>query len=100
VDRWFGFLLGVLAVWRLTHLLHVEHGPLGMIQALRGLAARLGAGETFRCFYCLSLWCAAPAALLLAAPWTERVFTWLALSAGSILLEVRGVGPSVPLRDD
>ena len=99
MDRWLGFLLGVLAVWRVTHLLHVEHGPWGAFEAVRRGALRLGAGEVFRCFFCLSLWCAAPAALVLATAWTERVLTWLALSAGSILIEVRSLGPEAT-RDD
>jgi hypothetical protein len=90
-------VLGVLAVWRVTHLLHVEHGPGGLFAGVRAALARLGLGELAGCFFCLSLWTAAPAAWWLGDGWAERVVAWLALSAGAILLEVRGLGsPSNP----
>jgi hypothetical protein len=44
-------------------------------------------GSLLDCFYCLSLWIAAPAALVLAERWKERLFLWPALSAGAILIE-------------
>lgn len=87
------FVLGVLAVWRMTHLLHLEHGPWGVIARVRAAAERLGLGELVHCFFCLSMWVAVPAALWLAATWPGRVVTWLALSAGAILIEVRGLRP-------
>jgi hypothetical protein len=89
---WYWFGLGVLAVWRVTHLLHVEHGPWGILAKGRALAARLGAGEVFTCFFCLSLWTAVPVGWWLASSWPERVVTWLCLSTGAILVEVRGLG--------
>ena len=89
---WYGFVLGVLAVWRVTHLLHVEHGPGGLFARVRAALARLGLGEVAGCFFWLSLWTAAPVAWWLGAGWVERVVAWLALSAGAILLEVRGLG--------
>jgi hypothetical protein len=91
-SAWYWFVLGVLAVWRITHLLHVEHGPFGLLARGRAQAARLGLGELVDCFYCLSLWTAVPAAWWLASTWPERVLTWLALSAGALLIEVRGFG--------
>lgn len=99
-STWYWFGLGVLAVWRMTHLLHVEHGPWGMLARGRAAAARLGLGEGVRCFFCLSLWIAAPVALWLAASWPARAITWLALSAGAILLEVRGFGGPSDVRDE
>ena len=47
------------------------------------------------CFYCLSLWAAAPVALLIASDWAERLMLWPALSAGAILTE-RASGRSEP----
>ena len=94
---WYWFGLGVLAVWRLTHLLHVEHGPWGMFTRVRASAPRLGLGDLFACFYCLSFWTAAPVALLLASRWQTRLLTWLALSAGTILIEVYTLGPPANL---
>ena len=84
--------LGILSVWRITHLLHGEDGPFDLIVRLR-----LGAGEGFwgqllDCFYCLSLWIAAPLAFLLGDELSERILLWPSLSAGAILLE-RFTGP-------
>jgi hypothetical protein len=87
-----GFVLGVLAVWRMTHLLHLEHGPWGIFARARAAAERAGLGDLVHCFFCLSLWTAAPVALWLADTWPARVIAWLALSAGAILIEVRGLG--------
>jgi hypothetical protein len=91
-SQWYWFVLGVLAVWRVTHLLHVEHGPWGAWFRIRAQAARFGLGDLFACFYCLSFWTAAPAALWLGSTWSARLVAWLALSAGAILIEVRGIG--------
>jgi len=90
---WYGFGLGVLAVWRVTHLLHVEHGPWGIFARSRAAAERLGFGELVLCFFCLSLWTAAPLAYLIASTWPGVAVTWLALSAGAIGLEVKVFGP-------
>ncbi|MEZ4415434.1 MAG: hypothetical protein R3E10_06740 [Gemmatimonadota bacterium] len=90
------FTVAVLAVWRLTHLLHLEHGPWGVFTRLRAVVARLGIGEAFDCFFCLSLWVSLPGAWLWGGPWTSRLFVWLALSAGAILIETRLLrGPHV-----
>ena len=79
--------LGILTVWRVTHFLQAEDGPWGMVVRLRRCAGDGFLGELLDCFYCLSLWISAPAALWLGVDWGERIFLWLALSAGAILLE-------------
>jgi hypothetical protein len=38
------------------------------------------------CFYCSSVWVAAPFAFVLGARWPERLLLWPALSGGAILL--------------
>jgi hypothetical protein len=84
---WFWFLLAALAVWRVTHLLHAEDGPFDVFVRL---SAKLGEGfwgKLLDCFYCLSIWIAAPAALLLGRYWLERLLLWLALSAAAIFIE-------------
>lgn len=97
MGRFYAFGLGVLAVWRVTHLLHAEHGPWGLLARARALARRLGLGELVECFFCLSLWTSAPCAWWLGASWPERAVAWLALSAGAILIEVKALGgPAVP----
>lgn len=80
-------LAATLAVWRLTHLLWDEDGPGDVFVRLRRLAGRGFFGRLIDCFYCSSLWVAAPFAWLLGATWAERLVLWLALSGGAILLE-------------
>jgi hypothetical protein len=79
--------LAALCVWRVTHLLNAEDGPRGWLVRLRRMAGTGFWGELLDCFYCLSLWVAAPFALLLDASWRERVIVWLALSGAACLLE-------------
>jgi hypothetical protein len=81
-------VLGVLVVWRVTHLLFAEDGPWNVVIRLRRQAGAGFWGKLLDCFYCLSLWIAAPLALLLGGGWTERLLLWPALSAGAILLEL------------
>jgi hypothetical protein len=83
----YGLVLGVLAVWRVAHLLNAEDGPWGIFVRLRRRAGFGFWGELLDCFYCLSLATAVPFALLIGAHWRERVLLWPALSAGAILLE-------------
>lgn len=83
----YGFILGVLGVWRITHLLNAEDGPGQVLVRLRRLAGSGFWGELLDCFYCLSLWVAAPFAWLLASGWREGFMLWLALSGAAILLE-------------
>jgi hypothetical protein len=80
-------VIGILVVWRVTHLLAVESGPIDVIGKARRLAGTGLFGELVSCFYCLSVWIAAPLACLLADNWKHRLLLWPALSAGAILLE-------------
>ncbi len=81
------FLLGVLSAWRITHLLQAEDGPWDMVVYLRRSAGTGFWGQLLDCFYCLSVWIAAPLALYLGETLSQRILLWLALSAGAILLE-------------
>ena len=80
-------MLGVLAVWRLTHLLNAEDGPWETVVHLRLWLGTGFWGSLLDCFYCLSLWLALPFALAIGEGWWERLLLWPALSAGAILLE-------------
>jgi hypothetical protein len=80
-------ILGVLATWRVTHLLNAEDGPWQLMVRLRQFAGDGFFGELLDCFYCLSLWIAAPLAIVIGETAKERLFLWLALSGGSALLE-------------
>ena len=80
-------LLGTLCVWRITHLLQAEDGPWDLVVRLRRLAGAGFWGRLLDCFYCLSLWIAAPFAFALGATLLEQFMLWPALSGGAILLE-------------
>jgi hypothetical protein len=82
---WLG--LAILAVWRITHLLSAEDGPWEVFVRLRQFVGNGFWGGLLDCFYCLSLWSAAPFAYGLGNSWKEQLLLWPALSAGSILLE-------------
>ena len=93
-------IVAVLAVWRVTHLLAEEDGPGDVFVRLRRLLGHSFLGGLLDCFYCLSLWVAAPLGWRLGHGWLERVLIWLALSGAAILLEratSRGVHPPVPV---
>jgi hypothetical protein len=85
--QFYWLALGVLAVWRLTHLLNAEDGPWNLVVRLRQRAGTGFWAGLLDCFYCLSLWIAAPLAYFIGVSWFERLLLWLALSAGAILLE-------------
>jgi hypothetical protein len=80
-------ILGILGVWRVTHLLNAEDGPGDSFVWLRRLAGNGFWGSLLDCFYCLSLWVAAPFAVTLGKSPRERLLLWLALSAGASLIE-------------
>ena len=81
------FVLGVLTIWRIAHLLQAEDGPGDVVVRLRRSAGNGLWGKLLDCFYCLSLWVAAPLAILLGESWWERALLWPSLSAGASLLE-------------
>ena len=87
MTRYYALALGILAVWRITHLLNAEDGPGKLLARLRTLAGEGFWGKVMDCFYCLSLWVAAPFALILGGGWSERLLLWPALSGAAILLE-------------
>lgn len=91
--------LAILAVWRLTHLFYAEDGPFDLFARLRGFAGTSFFGKLLDCFYCLSLWVAAPFALVLERAWCERALLWLALSAAAILINriADALAPDRPL---
>jgi hypothetical protein len=80
-------VLGALAVWRGTHLLHAEAGPGRVFARLRARAGHGPVGRTLGCFYCLSMWVAVPAALAMGSTGLEVLLLWLGMSAAASLLE-------------
>jgi hypothetical protein len=91
MDFWTSFILATLAVWRISYLLAREDGPFDLIIRLR---ARLGeAGRMLDCFYCMSLWLAAPMALFVGPLDRNWWCIWLALSGAAGLLHRLGERP-------
>lgn len=91
---WFPAVLGALATWRLAHLLALEDGPWDAVLRLRQAAGNGIWGQMLDCFYCLSLWVAAPVALAVARNPLEWLLAWLGLSGAACLLE--RLGPAAP----
>lgn len=77
----------ILATWRLTHLFVEEDGPWDFVAKLRKALGNSVAGRAMDCFYCLSLWIAAPMSLFVATEPLALFVTWLAVSGGACLLE-------------
>jgi hypothetical protein len=86
-DPWFHFLLGAFATWRVAHLLAHEDGPWDLVAALRGAIGEGGLGRLLDCFYCVSLWVAAPVAFAVARGPVEWMLAWLALSGAASVIE-------------
>ena len=85
--QFYWLALGILSVWRVTHLLNAEDGPWDFVVRLRRRAGTGFWASLLDCFYCLSLWIAVPLAYFIGRRWFERLLLWLALSAGAILVE-------------
>ena len=101
----YGLVVGTLVVWRITHLFAAEDGPWDLLARLRCALGSGFFGRLSDCFYCLSLWVAAPCAVLLAETTKDRAWLWLALSGGAILIEratIRGseAAPAVYVEDE
>ena len=84
--RFYWLALGTLAVWRVTHLLSAEDGPWDLVVWMRRKAGIGFWANLLDCFYCLSLWIAAPFAFFIGSGIKERLCLWLAFSAGAIIL--------------
>jgi hypothetical protein len=91
------FALASLAAWRITHLLAHEDGPGDVIYRLRALGGAGFRARLLDCFYCLSLWIAAPLTpLVTTRNATDALLVWVALSGAACLLE-RATAPSIQI---
>lgn len=87
MELWLSFVLGAVAVWRITHLFHAEDGPWDILVRFRHLLGNSIFGQVADCFYCLSVWIALPFAAVLGQNLGEQFLLWWALSGAAILLE-------------
>jgi hypothetical protein len=85
--HFYWLILGILCVWRITHLFQAEDGPWDIIIRIRKALGNGFWGELLDCFYCLSLWVSVPFAYFLGDTRIEQLLLWPALSAGAILVE-------------
>jgi hypothetical protein len=85
--RFYWLVLGILSVWRITHLLQAEDGPWDLLVHFRRAVGATILGALFECFYCLSIWTAIPFAYFIGETWIEKAVLWPALSGGAILIE-------------
>lgn len=97
--EWLRVTVGILCVWRITHLVNAEEGPWRIFGRVRAAVGKGFWGQVLDCFYCLSLYVAAPLAVVLTSGWKMRLLLWPALSAGAILLERVTVKEQVRLQD-
>jgi len=94
-NSWMPFVLAALATWRITHLLSREDGPADLIVRFRGRLGNGTTGQLMDCFNCLSVFVAAPTALLVSRQLVNWSFVWMAVSGAACLLERLGQTPDV-----
>jgi hypothetical protein len=108
IEGWFGamlhndvirFVLAALVTWRLTHLFVAEDGPADIVVRLRRLMGDSVAGRAMDCFYCLSVWIAAPLTLVVTRSW-DALLVWPALSAAACLFERIGGSDTSPVQHE
>ena len=80
-------LIASLCCWRVTHLFNAEDGPGDVLVHLRRACGNGFFGKLLDCFYCLSLWVAAPLSGLISHGWKEGIMLWLSISAAACLFE-------------
>ena len=83
----YGLALGILCVWRITHLLQAEDGPWDLVLRLRRAAGNGAIGAMLDCFGCLSLWISILFSALLAHGVLHGMLLWPALSGAAMLLQ-------------
>ncbi|MEX0288694.1 MAG: DUF1360 domain-containing protein [Flavobacteriaceae bacterium] len=81
-----GFIVCVLAVWRITHFFSREDGPFEIVIEFRKLLGQGFLGNLLDCFFCLSLWISIPFVFLLTKDLKWGVVLWLAISGAACVL--------------
>lgn len=85
-------IVGGLAVWRLSHMIVKENGPLMVFTRLRAFLGRTqkrsgGLFDMISCVYCISFWIGLLAALWVAPTLFHVIGYGLAFSGVATLLE-------------
>jgi hypothetical protein len=95
-EFWARFAIASLATWRIAHLFAFEDGPGDAVVWLRQKAGFGFFGKLMDCFYCLSLWIAAPFAPFVNPSPAKAFIAWVALSGSACLLE-RATSRPIPI---
>ena len=85
-------VLGTLAVWRASHMIYDEVGPLGIFERIQAWAAKRqkrngGLSDLLNCFYCVSTWFSFIPAYFLAYDIKSFILYTLAMSAGASIIQ-------------
>ena len=83
----------------MTHLLAEEDGPGDVVVRVRAGLGDGPAGQLMDCFYCLSVWVAAPVSLVVSRRGRDLPLTCLGLSEAACLIE-RLTGSAEPRVED
>lgn len=84
----FGFVLSVLAAWRVTTSLCYERGPFNSLTVLRRLLYRIGLKALVDCFHCTAVWVSVALVLVIYTPTRTSVLLVVSL-AGAVSLVQR-----------
>ena len=91
--RWFHFLVGSLATFRLSHLVTKERGPFAVFERIRNLlpGGRGSAKEWMSCIFCFSLTASVLVCFVLwtggvTMTWSEWLLHWLGFSAVTLII--------------
>lgn len=84
--NWLGFVLAVLATYRIAHMMAREDGPFDVFSRVREkVGQEHWYGRGMHCVLCLSFWIALPAALIAGLPW---LMGWLGTAGGVLVLHL------------
>ena len=83
----FHFVIGILAVWRITHLISKEDGPFNVVYNIRKQIGQGFWGHLLDCFYCLSIWIAIPFGVWVGNNIIEKITCCVALSGAACIIE-------------
>jgi len=84
---WSLFAVGVLATWRVAHLVAREDGPGDLVFRIRLAAGQGLLAQAMDCFHCVALWVAAPVALVVADSAATWLVAWLGLAGAASIAE-------------
>lgn len=93
MNFWFGLVLSILAVYRISYLIAKEDGPFDMFMVIREKADPLNPpldwiGRGLRCILCVSFWLSLIPAILLfqGMGFWDFMVGWFGIAGGVLVL--------------